>query len=72
MRIDGYDRPVDLKVSLTIKGGAIVIDFAGTSPASDRGINLVLNYTRAYASYGVRAIIAPDIPNNEGSLARSR
>ncbi len=39
-----------------------LIDFAGTSLASNRGINLVLNYTRAYASYGVRAIIAPDIP----------
>jgi 5-oxoprolinase (ATP-hydrolysing)/N-methylhydantoinase A len=69
MRIDGYDKPVDLHVSLTIKGGSILIDFAGTSPASARGINLVLNYTRAYASYGVRAIIAPDIPNNEGSLS---
>lgn len=69
MRIDGYDEPVDLKVSLTIKGESIVIDFDGSSSASDRGINLVLNYTRAYASYGVRAIVAPDIPNNEGSLA---
>lgn len=68
MRIDGYDRPVDLKVSVTIKGRSIVIDFDGTSEASDRGINLVLNYTRAYASYGVRVIVAPDIPNNEGSL----
>jgi len=69
MRIDGYDKPVDLKVSLKIEGGSILIDFAGTSSASSRGINLVLNYTRAYASYGVRAIVAPDIPNNEGSLA---
>lgn len=69
MRIDGYDKPVDLKVRLTIAGESIVIDFAGTSSASVRGINLVLNYTRAYASYGVRAIIAPDIPNNEGSLS---
>jgi 5-oxoprolinase (ATP-hydrolysing)/N-methylhydantoinase A len=69
MRIDGYDKPVDLKVTLTIDGESILIDFDGTSAASDRGINLVLNYTRAYASYGVRAIIAPDIPNNEGSLS---
>ena len=33
------------------------------------GINLVMNYTDAYASYGVRAAIAPEIPNNAGSLA---
>lgn len=69
MRIDGYDKPVDLVVTLTLRDESILIDFAGTSSASDRGINLVLNYTRAYASYGVRTIIAPDIPNNEGSLA---
>ena len=72
MRLDGFDSPVDLRVALTIAGDEIGIDFAGTSPASPRGINLVLNYTRAYASYGVRAAIAPDVPNNEGSLAPVR
>jgi 5-oxoprolinase (ATP-hydrolysing)/N-methylhydantoinase A len=72
MRLDGFDNPVDLHVALTIAGDEIAIDFAGTSPASPRGINLVLNYTRAYASYGVRAAIAPDVPNNEGSLAPVR
>ena len=69
MRLDGFDSPVDLRVAFTIAGDEIAIDFAGTSTASPRGINLVLNYTRAYASYGVRAAIAPDVPNNEGSLA---
>lgn len=69
MRLDGYDAPVDLVAALTIRGDEITIDFDGSSPASSYGINLVLNYTRAYASYGVRAAIAPEIPNNEGSLA---
>ncbi|MEW5422578.1 hydantoinase B/oxoprolinase family protein [Amorphus sp. 3PC139-8] len=69
MRIDGYDKPVDLVAALTIEGETISIDFEGTSDASDRGINLVLNYTRAYASYGARAAIATDVPNNAGSLA---
>ncbi|MGH7210313.1 MAG: hydantoinase B/oxoprolinase family protein, partial [Acetobacteraceae bacterium] len=45
------------------------IDLDGSSPPSPYGINLVLNYTTAYASYGVRAAIAPDVPNNAGSLA---
>ena len=72
MRLDGFDGPVDLRAALTIADGDIAIDFAGTSPASPRGINLVLNYTRAYASYGVRAAIAPDVPNNDGSLAPIR
>jgi len=72
MRIDGYDEPVDLVATLSIGDDGIVVDLAGTSPASPRGINLVLNYTQAYVSYGVRAAIGPEIPNNEGSLAPIR
>jgi uncharacterized membrane protein YgcG len=69
MRLDGDGAPVTLKAALTIAGDGITIDFAGSAPASPRGINLVLNYTTAYASYGVRAAIASDVPNNHGSLA---
>jgi len=71
-RIDGYDRPLDLVAEVTVGGGEILVDFAGTSPASPYGINLVLNYTQAYASYGVKCLVAPDIPNNAGSLAPIR
>lgn len=69
MRLDGYEREVELAVALTIAGDAVTIDFAGSAPPSRYGINLVMNYTEAYASYGVRAAIAPEIPNNAGSLA---
>lgn len=68
MRIDGFDTPVDLMATLEISGGRVKVDFDGTSPASHRGINVVLNYTRAYAAFGVRAAIAPEVPNNAGSL----
>ncbi|MCC7425740.1 MAG: hydantoinase B/oxoprolinase family protein [Alphaproteobacteria bacterium] len=68
-RIDGYDRPMDLVATVTVGGGEILVDFTGTSPAAPFGINLVLNYTQAYASYGVKCLVAPDIPNNAGSLA---
>ncbi len=72
MRIDGYDEPVDLVATLTVGDDGIVVDLDGTSAASPRGINLVMNYTQAYVSYGVRAAIGPEIPNNEGSLAPIR
>jgi N-methylhydantoinase B/oxoprolinase/acetone carboxylase alpha subunit len=72
MRIDGYDRPVDLVATLTIDDTGLLVDLAGTSAASPHGINLVMNYTQAYVSYGVRAAIGPTIPNNEGSLAPVR
>ncbi len=68
MRIDGYDEPVDLVVSMTIAGAELVLDFAGTSPTSGYGINVPMPYTEAYASFGVRCLVGNDIPNNAGSL----
>lgn len=69
MEVDGYDEPVRIECALTIQGDAIDIDFAGSSPISPRGINVPLNYTEAYASFGARCVIGNDIPNNAGSLS---
>nr|WP_232532995.1 MULTISPECIES: hydantoinase B/oxoprolinase family protein [Ramlibacter] len=69
LQLDGYDAPVHIQCSVTIGDGRIRVGFDGSSPASSHGINLVLNYTRAYAAFGVRAAVAPDVPNNAGSLA---
>ena len=70
MRLDGYDSPVDLCCEVAIDADCIRVSFDGSSPASRHGINLVLNYTRAYAAFGVRAAVAPEVPNNAGSLAQ--
>jgi N-methylhydantoinase B len=51
-----------------IAGDEIFIDFTGSSPQSTRGINVVLNYTHAYASFAIKAAICPDVPHNEGSF----
>jgi N-methylhydantoinase B len=69
MTMDGYDKPLLLNAALTIFDDGIHVDFAGTSPASSYGINVVLNYCLAYTSFGVRCLVAPDVPNNAGSLA---
>ena len=66
--IDGYDRDLELHCVLTVSSAGIRIDFDGSSPASEFGINVPLTYTRAYASFGVRCIVGPDVPNNAGSL----
>jgi len=68
MRIDGYDREIDLVCTLTVSADGIDVDFDGTSPTSNRGINVPLTYTRAYASFGVRCVVGSEIPNNAGSL----
>ncbi|HEX9466427.1 MAG TPA: hydantoinase B/oxoprolinase family protein [Alphaproteobacteria bacterium] len=67
--MDGYDKPLLLNAALTISDDGIHIDFAGTSPASSYGINVVYNYCLAYTAFGVKCLVAPEVPNNAGSLA---
>ena len=65
---DGFEEPVRLRVAVTVSGSDLLVDFAGSSPQSRHGINLVLNYTHAYASFAAKAALAPDVPHNEGSF----
>ena len=65
---------ITLKTALTIDtvAGDILMDFAGSSPASTSGINVVMNYTHAYATFAIRSCLNPELPNNHGSLAPIR
>ena len=69
MQVDGYDAPVLMQVKLDICGGRLKADFDGTSGMSRFGVNVPEVYTRAYACYGLKCAIAPEVPNNTGSLA---
>ncbi|GBL38282.1 uncharacterized protein MJ0963 [Anaerolineaceae bacterium] len=66
---DGFDDPILIKVTVTIRDEDIDIDFGGSSPQSRWGINVVLNYTHAYASFAMKAAICPDVPHNDGAFA---
>ena len=68
MTVDGYDAPVLMAVTLDVAGDRIKADFAGTSGMSPFGVNVPEVYTRAYACYGLKCAIAPEVPNNTGSL----
>ncbi|ASS58401.1 hydantoinase B/oxoprolinase family protein (plasmid) [Rhizobium leguminosarum] len=67
--LDGYDEPVHLAAKLSIGPEGIVVDFDGTSGMSKFGINVPLVYAKAYACYGIKCVVAPEIPNNAASLA---
>ena len=69
MKIDGYDEEIVLKAKLSVENDTIVIDYEGSSPISDFGINVPKCYTDAYTSFGVKCVVAPEVPNNAGSLA---
>jgi N-methylhydantoinase B len=72
MRVDGYDEPLDLVAAMTIGDGEIEVDFAGSSAPSRKGINCPLNYATAYSCFALRCAVAPEVPNNEGSLSPFR
>jgi N-methylhydantoinase B len=65
---DGFEAPIVVRCTVKVSGEEILIDFAGSSPQSTRGINVVFNYTHAYASFAIKAAICPDVPHNEGSF----
>jgi N-methylhydantoinase B len=65
---DGYDEEVALRAAMTIGADAIAVDYAGTSGLAARGINVPPAYTRAYSCFGIKVVVAPEIPNNWASL----
>ncbi len=70
MRVDGYDKPIDLVATMTIgddRHRRRLHRHVGRRRAF--GINVPVCYTEAYASFGVKCIVAPKVPNNEGSLS---
>ena len=69
---DGYEEPVRLAASMRILTDEIIVDFTGTSGLSSRGINVPPAYCRAYACFGIKCVVAPEIPNNWASLSPFR
>jgi N-methylhydantoinase B len=69
MTIDGYDEPITVSAALTIHEAGVHVDYDGSSPESRFGINVVLNYTAAYTTFGIKCCVAPEIPNNWGSMS---
>jgi N-methylhydantoinase B len=68
LQTDGLmDKPVTLKLTLTIEGDRIIADYTGTDAQVDRAINCALCYTYAMTMYGIKVCTSPNLPNNEGA-----
>jgi len=66
---DGFDdQPVHIVVTVTIAGDEVTMDFAGSSEQMANGLNVVLNYTHAYASFAMKAAVNPEVPHNDGAF----
>ncbi len=70
--VDAFDAPLHIKVRVESRNGEVDIDFEGTSPQVNYGINCTPVYTDVWAAYTMKCIAAPEIPNNDGTFAPIR
>jgi N-methylhydantoinase B len=61
-------RDIPIKVRIDVAGERIRFDFAGTSRQVTGNINVTLNATQAAVCYTIKALLDPDVPNNQGVL----
>ena len=66
--MDGVAEPIELKMKMTVKDDALDIDFAGSAPQVLRAINVCMAYTISYTAFGVKAVLAPEVPTNDGVM----
>ncbi|MBI4183028.1 MAG: hydantoinase B/oxoprolinase family protein, partial [Proteobacteria bacterium] len=63
----GFEEPLVVACRVTIRGDTLAVDYTGTTRQLPRSVNSVPNYTFAYSCFGIKAILSPDLPNNEGA-----
>ena len=59
---------IPIKVRIDVAGERVKFDFSGTSPQVAGNINVTLNATQAAVAYCLKALLDPEIPNNQGVL----
>lgn len=68
--VDGFDgHPLGIEVTITVRDGSMLIDYAGSAAQSPYGINSTLVYTNVWSLYAVKCVTCPEVPNNHGTFA---
>ena len=60
--------PLAVRVAVTVDGESIALDFDGSSPQTESGLNAYLNYTKSYSFAAVKCLTDPFGPMNAGAL----
>jgi len=63
------DEDLWIRVSVTIEGDALIVDFDGTDPAGPGNLNCPIAVTRSAVYFVVRCVTDPDIPASAGAFA---
>jgi N-methylhydantoinase B len=61
--------PVEIKVAVRIIGDRAIVDFTGSSPQRQGGVNAVYAITLSAVFYVFRCLLDEEIPNNSGCMA---
>ncbi|MBI3458298.1 MAG: hydantoinase B/oxoprolinase family protein [Candidatus Rokubacteria bacterium] len=61
-----------LVVTVTVRDDEILIDFEGTGPQTESGMNSYVNYTRSYCYAAVKCLTDPYGPQNDGAFGPVR
>ena len=64
--LEAHAIPIRLRVG--IEGRRVRFDFRGTSPQVPGNVNVTLNATQASVCYALKALLDPEVPNNQGVL----
>ena len=59
---------VEIIVAVHVRDREIIFDFSGTADQVKGNINVTLNATQAAVCYSLKALLDPEIPNNQGVL----
>lgn len=60
--------PIKFQVAVIIKDGEITLDWEGTGPQVEAGMNSTLHYTYAYSIAAVKSVTLPRAPQNHGVI----
>ena len=59
---------IPIRIKIEVAGGKIKFDFTGTSPQVRGNVNTTLYSAKAAVGYTLKAMLDPDVPNNQGVL----
>lgn len=68
VQVEALNEVRTLVCTINKTGDTIEVDFEGTGPCVEAGINVPFPYTRAMVLYAIKCLTSPNIPNNEGAM----
>jgi N-methylhydantoinase B len=67
--LEAPEGDLELRVTVTVDGDELEVDFAGTAPQHDGNLNCPLAVTRSATYFVVRCLTDPDVPASAGAFA---